>query len=61
MLTRDLAYALLLATASGIEQRLPDHPHYEDTVGVVNFQGNEPCLSKPKVVTVSSEAEVGGF
>jgi len=54
------AFALLLAAAVGVEQRLPTDAHYADTVGVVNFQGDEPCLSKPKVVAVASISEVRG-
>jgi hypothetical protein len=54
------AFALLLAATLGVEQRLPTDEHYADTVGVVNFQGDEPCLSKPKVVAVASISEVSG-
>mmetsp|Transcript_691 Transcript_691/g.2394 ORF Transcript_691/g.2394 Transcript_691/m.2394 type:complete len:873 (+) Transcript_691:72-2690(+) len=59
---RSLALALLLlARAHAIEQRYPSHDHYSDTVGMVNFQGDEPCLSKPKVVAVSSLPEMSAI
>lgn len=55
---RALSPILWLCGALGLEQRLPTEPQYRDTVGYVNFQGNEPCLSKPQIIAPTSVSEV---
>jgi hypothetical protein len=58
MLSTTVACLLIVAASANYVVRGPQDPNHFDTVGQVNFQGGHACLTKPKIASVSNEAEL---